>query len=106
MVVAGTDSGKPAASAGVAAHVHGLLAHLHDAAHDHVVDERRVEVVARHQGLERLGGEVDGMPPRSFPLRRPPAVRTASTITAVVMRGLLPQLREWRDPRSLPSETD
>ena len=46
----------------VATDVERLLAHLHDAAGDDVVDERRVEVVARLEGLERLGGQVDGVP--------------------------------------------
>ena len=39
---------------GVASDVEGLLTHLHHAAHDHVVDQGRVEVVALHQGLQRL----------------------------------------------------
>ena len=47
---------------GIAADVGGLLAHLHDAAHDDVVDERRVEAGAVDQCLHRLGGQVDRMP--------------------------------------------
>jgi len=37
-----------------APHVEGLLADLRDAAHDHVVDEGGVEVVAARDGLEGL----------------------------------------------------
>src|SRR5262249_39802590 len=33
----------------------------HDAAHDHVLDECGIEVVALNQRLERVGGEVDGV---------------------------------------------
>ena len=43
-------------------HVEGLLADLGDATHDDVVDQRRVEVVARGDGLEDLGREVHGVP--------------------------------------------
>ena len=62
MVVDGTVSGKPAAEHGVAADVERLGADLHDAAHDHVVDQRGVEVVALDERLERLGGQVGGVP--------------------------------------------
>ena len=63
-VVAGTVSGNPAAEHGVAADVQRLGAGLHDAAHDHVVDECGVEVVALDERLERLGGQVDRVPTR------------------------------------------
>ena len=63
-VVPGTDSGKPAASSGVAADVERLLADLHDAAHDHVVDERGIEVVALDERRSTCGGEVDRVPVR------------------------------------------
>ena len=49
-VVAGTALGPAGGEHGVAADVERLGADLHDAAHDHVVDERRVEVVALDQG--------------------------------------------------------
>ena len=42
----GTDSGKPAASAALRRDVDALLADLRDAAHDHVLDERGIDVVA------------------------------------------------------------
>ena len=79
MLVAGTDSGKPAASTALRPTLIALLADLHDATHDHVVHERGVEVVALDEGLERLGGEIDGVPaaqlavpacPRGCGLRR------------------------------------
>ncbi len=47
---------------GVAADVERLLGDLHDAAHDHVVHQGGVELVALGHGLEGLGGQVDGMP--------------------------------------------
>ena len=47
---------------GVAADVERLLTDLHDAPHDHVVDEFGVEVVALLEGLEHLGSEGGGMP--------------------------------------------
>ena len=61
-VVAGTDSGHPAASTALRATLTRLLAHLRHAAHHHVVDERRIEPGAIGERLERLGGEVDGVP--------------------------------------------
>jgi hypothetical protein len=57
---------------GVAADVEALGADLHDAAHDHVVDQGGVEVVALGEGLEHLGGQVGGCQPESWPLRLPP----------------------------------
>ena len=51
---------------GVAADVERLGADLHDAAHDHVVDQGGVEVVALDERLERLGGEVDRVPAREL----------------------------------------
>ena len=71
MVVAGTDSGQPGGQHGVAADVERLLGDLHDAAHDHVVDQGRVELVALGQGLERLGGQVDGVPVAELPVALP-----------------------------------
>ena len=46
----------------VAADVRGLLADLHDAAHDHVLDQLGIELVALDERLQRLGGEIDGVP--------------------------------------------
>ena len=51
---------------GVAADVHGLITDLHDTAHDHVVDECRVEVVAGDERFQHLGREVGGMPGGKF----------------------------------------
>ena len=83
---AGHRLGEAGGEHGVAADVDALLADLHDAAHDHVVDERGVEVVALDERLERLGGEVDGVPvlQLAVALARA-AVRMASTMTAVGM---------------------
>ena len=65
-VVAGTDSGNPAASTALRPMLRPWLADLHDATHDHVVDERRIEVVALGQRLQDLGGEVGGVPTRQL----------------------------------------
>ncbi len=61
IVVPGTVSGQPAPSTALRP-MFTLAAHLHDAAHDHVVDERRIEAVALLERLQHLGGEVGGMP--------------------------------------------
>ena len=61
-VVAGTDSGQPAASTALRPMLIGLVTDLHDTAHDHVVDDGRVEVVALDERLQRLGGEVGRVP--------------------------------------------
>ena len=71
MVVAGTDSGQPGREDRVAADVERLLGHLHDAAHDHVVDQGRVQLVALGQGLEGLGGQVHGVPVAELPVALP-----------------------------------
>ena len=60
-VVPTTDSGKPGGEGGVAADVDRLVADLHDAAHDHVLDQGGVELVALDERTERVGGEVDGV---------------------------------------------
>ena len=56
---------------GVAADVERLLGDLHDAAHDHVVDQCRVELVALGHRLEGLGGQVDGVPAAELPVALP-----------------------------------
>ena len=66
----------------VAADVEGLLAGLADAAHDDVLDRGRVDAGALDQGVEHLRGQVGRMPVLERPARRPPAVRTASTMKA------------------------
>ena len=53
---------------GVAADVEGLLGDLHDAAHDHVVDQGRVQLVALRHRLEGLGGQVHGVPVAELPV--------------------------------------
>ncbi len=53
--------GEARGERGVARHVHTLFAHLHDAPHDHVLDERRVEVVALDERAQHVRGEVDGV---------------------------------------------
>ena len=72
-VDAGADDrlGKASRKGGVAADVQALLARLHDATHDHVLDQRRVEVVALDQGTERLRREVDRMPVLQLPVALP-----------------------------------
>ena len=57
----GHGLGPAGAEDGVAADVDALLGDLHDAAHDDVVDQRRVEVVALGDRREGLRGEVDGV---------------------------------------------
>ena len=61
-VVPGHGVGEAGGQGGVAPDVHGLLAHGHGAAVDHVLDQGRVEVVALDQRPEGLGGQVDGVP--------------------------------------------
>ncbi len=56
--------GEPGGEGRVARDVHRLLAHRHGAAHDHVLHQRGVEVVADQQGGEGLGGQVGGVPAR------------------------------------------
>ena len=60
----GTDVGEAGGQRGVAGDVHGLLADGHGAAHDHVLDQGGVEVVALDQGPQGLGGQVDRVPAR------------------------------------------
>ena len=60
--------GEAGGEHGVAADVEALVADLHDAAHDHVVDQRGVEVVALDERLEHLGGEVGRVPARQLPV--------------------------------------
>ena len=55
--------GAPGGQHGVAADVEALVADLHDAAHDHVVDPSRVEVVALGESGQDLAGEIGGVPP-------------------------------------------
>ena len=52
-------SGKPAAERGVASDVDALLADLHDATHDHVLDEGGIDAVSLHERAQHLSGEVD-----------------------------------------------
>ena len=67
--------GEPGGERGVPADVDGLVADLHDATHDDVVDDRRVEVVASDQRLQRVRGEVDGMPVLELPVPAAEGVR-------------------------------
>jgi hypothetical protein len=46
---------------GVARHIGGLLADLHDAAHDHIVDQGRIGARAIDQAVDDLAGEVGRM---------------------------------------------
>ena len=55
------DLGEAGRERGVAGDVDALLADLHDAAHDHVLDERGVEVVALDEPREDVGREIDGV---------------------------------------------
>ncbi len=57
---------EPCGEHRVAADVEGLAAHLHDAAHDHIVDQSRIELVALNELLEDLAGEVGGVPAREL----------------------------------------
>ena len=75
---AGHRVGEPGRERGVAADVERLVADLHDAAHDHVVDERRIEIVAFDERAQRVRGQVDRMPAREHAVapaeRRPDRV--------------------------------
>ncbi len=53
--------GEAGRERGVARDVDSLFAHLHDAPHDHVLDERRVEIVALDERAQDVGREVDGV---------------------------------------------
>ena len=92
MVVAGTDSGNPAASTALRPTLRAWAPTCDDAAHDHVLDQRRVEVVALDEGWRapRRPGR-PGASRRAMPLRLPPGVRTTSTITASPI---------WSSPRA------
>ena len=68
---AGHRVGEARSQGGVAPDVHGLLAHGHGAAHDDVLDEGGVQVVALDEGLERRGGEVHGVPARQLAVAPP-----------------------------------
>ena len=59
---AGDRLGEPGGQGGVAGDVHGLLPDRHGAAHDHVLHQGGVQVVAGQQGGQRLGGQVGGVP--------------------------------------------
>ena len=61
-VVPGDGLGPAGREHGVAGDVDRLLADLHDAAHDDVVDDAGIDAVAIDEGLQRLGGEVDRVP--------------------------------------------
>ena len=52
----------------VAPDVERLLADLHDAAHDDVVDDGRVEVVALLEGSQHVGRQIGGVPPLQLPV--------------------------------------
>ena len=56
-----TGLGEAGGKRGVAADVHGLVADLHDAAHDHVLDERRVDPGALDERVKRVRGQIDGV---------------------------------------------
>ena len=58
-MVPGTDSGQPGGEHGAAADVERLVAHLRDAAPEHVVDDGRVDARALGQRLQDVAGEVD-----------------------------------------------
>src|ERR1700739_109007 len=63
---------------GVASDVGGLLAHLHDAACNYVVDKRGIKLVARDQAVERETQEIDRVP--GFQRAVAPAKRRADCI--------------------------
>ena len=90
----------------VASDVEGLLAHLGDAAHDDVVDERRVEVVAARERAQRLGRQVDRVPVPQFPVALTP--RGANGIHDDRSWHCLPFLHWWDVPtaRSLDVRRD
>ena len=74
--------GKTRCQSGVAGDVEALLAGLGDAAHDHVLDEARVDSGPVDQRLERDRGKVDGMDVLELPValgnRRPDRINDYS----------------------------
>ena len=60
--------GKAGGERGIATDIHGLVADLHDAPHDHVLDDRGVDVVARHQRTQRVRRELDGVDVLELPV--------------------------------------
>ena len=90
MVVAGTDSGQPAAST-------ALRPTLRDCSETCMTQPMITSSTRAGSSLLRSATALRASEARStacqlrsFPLRLAPAVRTASTMTAVVMVGLLP----------------
>src|SRR5690606_32564239 len=67
----GARVGEPGGEEGVATDVVALLTHLADGAHDHVVHERRIEVVPLHESLEGDGGQIDGVNVLEDPVATP-----------------------------------
>ena len=75
--------GRPAGDPGVAGHVVALLAHLGDAAADHVVDPARVDARCGRRARCRVNPSRSvGCQLDSAPFRLPIGVRTVSTMTA------------------------
>ncbi len=68
IVVAGTDSGQPAASTALRPMLSDCSETCMTQPMIDVVDQRRVELVALGDGLERLGGQVDGVPAPELPV--------------------------------------
>jgi hypothetical protein len=77
-VVPGIALGPAGGEHRVATDVGGLLADLHHATHDHVVDHHGIDARALDQRLQRLRREVDGMP--VLELAVAPAERRANGI--------------------------
>ena len=76
--VPGTVSGNPAASTALRPMLSAWSPTCDDAAHDHVVDERRIEVVALDERAQRVRGQVDRMPAREHAVA--PAERRADRV--------------------------
>jgi len=71
MVVPTVVSGETGGQRGVAGDVDALLADLHDAAHDHVLDECRVDPVALDDRAQHLRRQIDRVLVLQLPVPAP-----------------------------------
>ena len=82
----------------VATDVDGLVADLHDTAHDHVFDQRGVEVVAGDERPQRVRREVDGVHVLELPVAL--AERGADGVDD---HGVLHDSSRGLDPKTRPA---
>jgi hypothetical protein len=65
VVGSGKDDRESSGEEGIASHVDGLTAPLHDTAGDHIVDPSRVELIAFDEGAQHSGEHVNLMKARN-----------------------------------------